>query len=265
MRVIIAGAAGRMGKTLLRCVAERDDCFLAGALERPDSPYVGLDAGELAGYGRAGVKVVDDANRLGEADVFIDFTQPKATLDHALFAANRRLRMVIGTTGFGERQLNELRRRLEGVPVVMAANFSLGVNLALFLIEKAAAMLDESYDIEILEMHHRHKVDAPSGTALAMGQVAAGARGKALEEAGEFVRHGIVGPRERGTIGFSVIRGGDIVGEHSTMFIGQGERLEVRHVATDRACFANGALHAASWLMHQPAGFYDMRSVLGMA
>lgn len=264
MRVIVAGAGGRMGRMLVRAVHESESSTLVGAVERRQSIVLGLDAGDLAGIGDLGVKITADAETLPEADVYIDFTAPEATLDHAAFAAQRRLRMVIGTTGFSDQQLERLRQTLSPVPALMAANYSVGVNLALGLIREAATVLGSDYDAEIIEAHHRHKVDAPSGTALAMGKAVAAGRKANLNDTAVFTRAGNTGERRVGDIGFAVIRGGDIVGEHTAMFAGLGERLEIRHVATDRMTFARGAMRAAAWLMDKPAGYYGMRDVLGL-
>lgn len=264
MRVIVVGASGRMGRMLVRAVAEADGAELAGATERPGSAWVGQDAGIVAGLPEIGVTVSDDPAGCAEADVIIDFTTPQATLAHAAFAAGKGMRMVIGTTGFEPAALAELQKTLAGVPVVMAANYSVGVTLALELIRKAAAVLGPDYDAEIVEAHHKHKVDAPSGTALAMGRALADGRGVNLDDAAVYARQGITGPREAGTIGFSVIRAGNIVGEHSAMFVSDEERVEINHVASDRMVFARGAVRAASWLMSQDSGWHDMRDVLGL-
>jgi 4-hydroxy-tetrahydrodipicolinate reductase len=264
-RVIVAGASGRMGRMLIRAVCEAEGATLAGATERPGSGWIGEDAGMLAGLAELGVAVSDDLGACSGADVLIDFTAPQATLAHAAFAAGHGMRMVIGTTGFEPGMLDELRNTLSGVPVVMAANYSVGVTLALALIRRAASVLGEDYDAEIFEAHHRHKVDAPSGTALAMGRALADGRGVGLDDKAVYAREGITGPREAGTIGFSVVRAGNIVGEHRAMFIADEERVEIGHVATDRMVFARGAVRAASWLTGQGPGWYDMRDVLGLS
>lgn len=263
MRVIVVGAGGRMGRMLVKAVSETDGVELAGATERPGSQLVGTDAGMLAGVGALGVEVCDDLECCQDADVLIDFTSPEASLTHARFVAAHSLRMVIGTTGFDPEPLDDLQAILGHVPVVMAANYSVGVNLALELIRRTASVLDETYDAEIFEAHHRHKADAPSGTALAMGHAVAEGRNVSLEEVAVYTRHGMTGPRQTGSIGFSVVRGGNIVGEHKAMFIADEERIEIRHEATDRIVFARGALRAARWLMRQKPGWYDMRHVLG--
>ncbi|TLS74561.1 4-hydroxy-tetrahydrodipicolinate reductase [Mariprofundus erugo] len=264
VRIVIVGASGRMGRMLVRAVSEAAGAELAGATERAGSPFIGRDAGELAGIETLGVRIVDDIALCADADLLIDFTAPAATLAHAAFVAARGMGMVIGTTGFDAAQLQQLHETLADSPVVMAANYSVGVTLALNLIEKAAAVLDESYDAEIFEAHHRHKVDAPSGTALAMGKSLAVGRGVALDDVAVLSREGITGARKAGTIGFSVARGGSIVGEHKAMFIAEEERIEINHIASDRMVFARGAVRAAIWLTAQSAGIYDMKDVLGL-
>ncbi len=264
MRVIVAGASGRMGRMLVAAVAEQKGACLAGATERPGSEYVGRDAGELANVGTLGVRIVDDIRQCGQADVLIDFTAPQATLGNADYVAENAMAMVVGTTGFDAEQLADLKVRLAGRPVVMAANYSVGVNLLLDLVRKAAAILGEEYDAEIFEAHHRHKVDAPSGTALAMGKALADGRGVKFDDAAVFAREGITGARQRGSIGFSVVRGGNIVGEHKAMFIADEERVEINHIASDRSVFARGAVRAALWLQQQRPGWYTMQHVLGL-
>ncbi|MFQ5344647.1 MAG: 4-hydroxy-tetrahydrodipicolinate reductase [Mariprofundus sp.] len=261
-RVIVVGASGRMGRMLVRAVTESRHAVLVGATERSGSEFVGRDAGELAGVETLGVRLVDHVNDCPEADVLIDFTAPVATLQHAGFVAERGMAMVIGTTGFDSGQLQQLRDTLSGSAVVMAANYSVGVNLALSLIEKAARVLGDDYDAEIFEAHHKHKVDAPSGTALAMGQSLAAGRGVSLDDVAVLSREGITGARKTGSIGFSVVRGGNIVGEHKAMFIADEERIEINHIASDRMVFARGAVRAANWLAGQSCGWYDMHDVL---
>ena len=263
-RIIVAGASGRMGRMLVRAVHEAEGARLVGATEHPESSFVGSDAGELAGIGALGLTIAADIGSSAEADVLIDFTLPAATLANATFVAERGMSMVIGTTGFSADQLIELQKRLSGSAVVMAANYSVGVNLALNLIRQAAAVLGEDYDAEIFEAHHRHKVDAPSGTALAMGRELAAGRDVDLEQAAVYAREGITGERQRGSIGFSVVRGGNIVGEHKAMFIANEERIEINHIAADRIVFAKGAVRAAGWLQGRSAGLYDMQDVLGL-
>lgn len=264
-RIAITGAAGRMGKTLIEAVAAADGAVLAAAIERPDSSLVGADAGELAGIGRKGVIVVGDlAAVLGDFDVLIDFTAPASTLANARLCAQAGKGMVIGTTGFTEAQKQELRALVAGTGVCMAANFSVGVNLCLKLLDTAARVLGDEVDIEIYEAHHRHKVDAPSGTALRMGEVVAEALGRDLRKVAVYGREGHTGARERDTIGFATVRAGDIVGDHTVMFAADGERVEITHKASSRMAFARGAVRAAQWLPGRPAGFYDMQDVLGL-
>jgi len=263
-RVIVVGASGRMGRMLVRAVTESRGTIIVGATERPGSEFVGRDAGELAGVETLGVRLDEDVNDCPEADVLIDFTAPVATLNHAIFVAERGMSMVIGTTGFDADQLQQLRDTLSGSAVVMAANYSVGVNLALNLIERAAQVLGNDYDAEIFEAHHKHKVDAPSGTALAMGKSIAVGRGVVLDDVAVLSREGITGARKTGSIGFSVVRGGNIVGEHKAMFIAEEERIEINHIASDRMVFARGAVRAAGWLSNPTHGWYDMHDVLGL-
>jgi len=264
LRVIVVGASGRMGRMLVRAVTESGYACVVGATERSGSEWVGRDAGELAGVETLGVRLVDDVNTCPESDVLIDFTAPKATLKHAAFVADRNISMVIGTTGFEPDQLQQLRDTLSGSAVVMAANYSVGVNLALSLIRRAAQVLGDDYDAEIFEAHHKHKIDAPSGTALAMGQSLAAGRGVNLVDVSVLSRQGMIGARKAGSVGFSVVRGGNIVGEHKAMFIADEERIEINHIASDRMVFARGAVRAANWLSGQPNGWYDMQDVLGL-
>ncbi|MDX8407873.1 MAG: 4-hydroxy-tetrahydrodipicolinate reductase, partial [Mariprofundaceae bacterium] len=238
---------------------------LVGATERAGSPLVGSDAGSLAGIGALGVNICDELSCCAEADVLIDFTAPVATLSNAEFVAAKGMSMVIGTTGFEPIELDRLQHVLRSTAVVMAANYSVGVNLALNLIRQAASVLGNDYDAEIFEAHHKHKVDAPSGTALAMGQALATGRGVKLNEVAVRSRDGITGAREEGSIGFSVVRGGNIVGEHKAMFIADEERIEINHIAADRMVFAKGAVRAAAWLKDQQSGWFDMQDVLGLS
>lgn len=264
MRVIITGASGRMGRMLVRAVSDLESAELVGATEKSGSEFLGTDAGELADAGTLGVVLSDDLASLPEADVLIDFTTVVASLAHARYAAAHSIAMVVGTTGHSAEHLEALREILAETPVVMAANYSVGVNLALQLIEQAAAVLDADYDAEIFEAHHRHKVDAPSGTALAMGHALASGRAVNVDDVAVYSREGLTGSRKRGDIGFSVMRAGSIVGEHKAMFVSDEERLEVNHIATDRMVFARGAVRAAKWLQNQPVGWYDMGHVLDL-
>ncbi|HEX4870209.1 MAG TPA: 4-hydroxy-tetrahydrodipicolinate reductase [Moraxellaceae bacterium] len=264
-RIAIAGAGGRMGRALVQAVAAAEGATLAAALERPDSSLIGADAGELAGVGALGVKVSGDlAAVVNDFDVLIDFTVPAATAANVALCAQHGRRIVIGTTGLDDAQKAALRLAAGGTGLVYSGNYSIGVNVTLRLLELAAQTFGDTVDIEIIEAHHRHKVDAPSGTALMMGEAVAGALGRDLKDVAVYERHGHTGPRARETIGFQTIRGGDIVGDHNVMFIGEGERVEVRHVATSRMNFANGAVRAALWLAGKPAGLYDMRDVLNL-
>jgi len=264
VRIVVAGAAGRMGTNLVRLIAESADLALAGALERAGHPRLGEDAGAIAGVKRLGVPIVDALRHCPDADVLIDFTTPEASLALAEEASARGMRLVVGTTGFTAAQKARLEALARPVGAVIAANFSLGVNLCLALVEQAAKALDAGYDVEIVEAHHRHKADAPSGTALALGEAAASGRGVALEASAIRSRDGMIGARPRGAIGFAVVRGGGVVGEHRVQFLGAHEIVEIRHEALDRVVFAAGAVHAARWLAAQPAGIYTMRDVLGI-
>lgn len=265
-RIAIMGAAGRMGKMLIEAVQGDDRARLTGAVVRPDSSLIGADAGELAGQGRLGVRL---SGRLEEIvddfDVLIDFTTPALTLDNLAVCAEHGKRIVIGTTGFDDEQLKTLEGYAPSVPFVFAANMSTGVNLSLNLLATAARALgDAGFDIEIIEAHHRHKVDAPSGTALMMGRAVAEPLGRDLKTDGVYQRVGQVGPRSASEIGFATVRAGDIVGEHTVLFAAEGERIEITHKASSRLTFGRGAVRAAHWLMDQGAGQYDMQDVLGL-
>ncbi len=264
IKVVIAGASGRMGKTLLEAVAGATDMRLHGALDRPGSPFLGRDAGELVGA-PLGVRITDDvANALDGAHVLIDFTRPDATLHHLALCRDNGVAMVIGTTGFDAGGKAAIADAATRIPVVFAPNMSVGVNLALRLLDMAARVLDEGFDIEIVEAHHRHKVDAPSGTALRMGEVVAAALGRDLKSCAVYGREGVTGERDPSTIGFATVRGGDIVGDHTVMFAGVGERLEITHKASSRMTFALGALRAARFMVGQSSGLFDMQDVLGL-
>jgi len=265
LKIIIVGASGRMGRMLVRAVSESNHAVVVAATERSGSEFIGRDAGELAGIETLGICLIDDVHACPEADILIDFTAPKATLNHAAFVANRGMAMVIGTTGFNADQSQQLHDTLSDSAVVMAANYSVGVNLALSLIERAAQVLGNDYDAEIFEAHHKHKVDAPSGTALAMGKSLAAGRAVNLDDVSVLSRQGMIGARKAGAIGFSVVRGGNIVGEHKAMFIADEERIEINHIASDRMVFARGAVRAANWLCDQSHGWYDMQDVLGLS
>ncbi|SHI82796.1 4-hydroxy-tetrahydrodipicolinate reductase [Wenxinia saemankumensis] len=263
--ILVTGGAGRMGRMLIRAVAESREARLCGVLVRPGHDWVGRDVGEAMGGPALGVVAGDDAvAAFAGAQGVIDFTTPEATLAHAELAAQARAVHVIGTTGIDEGGIAAIRRAARHAPVVMAGNMSLGVNLLVGLTRRVAAALGEDFDIEVVEAHHRAKVDAPSGTALMLGRAAAEGRGVPLASVEERGRDGMTGPRRAGAIGFSAIRGGDIVGEHDVLFAGPGERVVLRHVATDRAIFARGALRAALWGQGRAEGLYDMMDVLGL-
>lgn len=265
IRVVVPGAAGRMGRMLVHAVSLDPSTELAAALERPGSAAIGQDAGLLAGAGELRIRITDQLDAaLAEADALLDFTTPEATLVFAAGAAKRRLVHVVGTTGMTADDIDALRRFAEHARVVQSGNMSLGVNLLAGLVRQAAEALGSDWDIEILEMHHRMKVDAPSGTALLLGEAAANARGVLLEDAAVRVRDGHTGVRRDGDIGFATLRGGSVVGEHSVMFAGPGERIEIVHRAEDRGIFARGALKAALWARDKPAGLYGMADVLGL-
>ena len=265
MKIAVVGAAGRMGQMLVRRIAATEGVTLAGASESPNSTAIGRDAGEVAGLEPLGVKIVDDsAAAIAAADAVIDFTVPVATVAHATIAAARGVSMVIGTTGLDPAQTAAIHEAARKVPVVWAANMALGVNILLALIEKTASMLDPSYDIEVLEMHHRHKIDAPSGTALALGRAAAAGRKVQLEEVWRKSRDGHTGARPAGEIGFATLRGGEEVGVHTVMFAAAGERLELSHRSFSRETYAAGAVRAAQWLAGRKPGLYGMKDVLGL-
>ena len=266
IRLAVLGASGRMGRMLVRAIAEHPDCVLVGAAERPGSDVLGRDAGTLAGLSPLSVPLVADlAEAAREADGVIDFTAPAATLQAAELAASRGLIHVVGTTGLPAQDIDRLRAAARTCRIVQSGNMSLGVNLLAGLVRRVAATLGPDYDIEILEMHHRAKVDAPSGTALLLGEAAAQGREVGLAERSVRVRDGHTGARPSGDIGFATLRGGTVVGDHSVIFAGPGERLELSHRAEDRGIFARGALRAALWARDQPPGFYDMDDVLGLS
>lgn len=266
VRVGVTGAAGRMGRTLIEALALAGDGIgLGAALERPGSSLVGVDSGELAGLGSNGIPVSDDlAAVVGRIDVLIDFTTPDATLANLAICAPARIPAVIGTTGFDAGQEAQLRAATTSVPVCKASNFSTGVNVCFKLLELAARVLGDETDIEIYEAHHRHKVDAPSGTALSMGRVVADTLGRDLQQVAVYGREGQTGARDPDTIGFATVRGGDIVGDHTVTFAADGERVEISHRASSRMSFARGAVRAARWLVQREPGLYDMQDVLGL-
>lgn len=264
-RIAVTGAGGRMGRMLVETISLVDSAVLSAAIERPGSTLVGADAGELAGVGHNGVTVVGDIAEVVDAfDVLIDFTSPSATLANAAVCAANGKRMVIGTTGFTAEEKQQLLAHQAVMPICMAANFSTGVNVTLKLLELAAKTMGADVDIEIVEAHHRHKVDSPSGTALAMGEVVADALGRDLEKVAVYGREGVIGARDRETIGFATVRGGDVVGDHTVMFLAEGERVEISHKASSRMSFARGAVRAAVWLADRQPALYNMQDVLGL-
>ncbi len=266
LKIGVVGASGRMGRMVVSVIAASDGCQLAGATEAPGSDHVGADAGALAGLGDNGIIITDDtAAMFARVDAVIDFTAPAATQTHAQLAAEAGCALVAGTTGLEEEQRAALAAAAEKVPVVWAPNMSAGVNLLFAVTQQVARSLGDDFDIEIVEMHHRHKVDAPSGTALGLGEAAAAGRGVDFDKTKVLSREGITGERNRGNIGFATLRGGDVVGEHTVVFAGAGERVELSHRATDRAIFARGAVRAALWTAGKPAGLYAMADVLGLS
>jgi 4-hydroxy-tetrahydrodipicolinate reductase len=266
MNIGIAGCAGRMGRMLLRAVLDSAEATLIGGTEREDHAAVGSDLGVLAGAGPVGLAARGDADAVfAAADVVIDFTTPTLVAGHVRLAVAHGTALIVGTTGLRAADEAALDEGARHVPVVQAANMSIGVNLLLGLTRQVAARLDAGYDIEIVEMHHRHKVDAPSGTALALGRAAAEGRGVVLDAVSDRIRDGLTGPRRSGRIGFATLRGGDVVGEHTVIFAGEGERIELTHRATSRLIFARGAVRAALWTDGRPPGRYGMDDVLGLA
>jgi len=264
-RVALAGSSGRMGRALLEAVFQAPDFRLQAALERGDSAFLGKDAGELVGA-PCGVHITDRAaDALSGVDVLIDFTRPEGTMMHLELCQRLGVKAVIGTTGFSEEQKGCIAQAARDISIVFAPNMSVGVTVVLKLLEIAARALGEGYDIEIIEAHHRHKVDAPSGTALRMGEVIARTLGRNLAQCAIFGREGVTGERQASTIGFATVRGGDIVGDHTALFAGLGERVEIAHRASSRATFALGALRAARFLVNKHHGLYDMGDVLGLA
>ena len=263
-RVAVAGASGRMGRMLIEAICASDDCLLAGALDLAGSPAVGQDAAAFLGRA-SGVAITADLRAgLQNADVLIDFTRPEGTLAHAAICAELGVQMVIGTTGFTDAQKAELDAAARRVAMVFAPNMSVGVNVTLKLLQMAAQALDAGYDIEIIEAHHKHKVDAPSGTALKMGEVIAQAQGTLLADRAVYERYGHTGERKSGSIGFATVRGGDIVGDHTVLFAGTGERVEISHKSSSRAGYAQGSLRAVGFLATQRAGLFDMFDVLNL-
>ena len=264
IKIAIAGCGGRMGKILLECVANADDMVLHAALERDGSTLLGCDTGVLSGVSSGVVIRSDVEAALQGADVLIDFTRPEGTLQHLEICRRLGIAVVVGTTGFSAQQKALLGAAAQEVGIVFAPNMSVGVNLVFKLLETASRVLSEGYDIEIIEAHHRHKVDAPSGTALGLGEVVARTLGRDLSQCAVYGREGVTGERDPSTIGFATVRGGDIVGDHTVLYAGIGERVEITHKASSRATFALGALRAARYLKENPPGMYDMQDVLNL-
>lgn len=263
--IAIVGAAGRMGKTLIEACNESDALNFTVATEYPESSLIGADAGELAGIGKAGVPIVSSLDQAEQDfDVLVDFTRPEPTMQHLAWCTQHQKKMVIGTTGFSDVEKQQIEEASKTISIMHAPNMSVGVNLTLKLLDMAARVLGDDVDIEIIEAHHRHKVDAPSGTALIMGEVIADALGRDLKECAVYGREGHTGERDRKTIGFETIRAGDIVGDHTVMFGGLGERVEITHKASSRMTFAKGAMRAAEWITKQNVGLYGMRDVLDL-
>jgi 4-hydroxy-tetrahydrodipicolinate reductase len=264
-RIAVNGAAGRMGRCLIQAVQQTEGLVLSAAIDRVESSLIGADAGELAGVGKLGVAISSDvAAATTISDVFIDFTLPEVTMALIPHCIENQCRLVIGTTGFSAEQKADIEHAAQQVAIVLAPNMSVGVNLSLKLLDIAARVLGDDVDIEIIEAHHRHKVDAPSGTALRMGEVVADALGRDLKTCAVYGREGRTGERDRNTIGFATVRAGDIVGDHTVMFAAEGERVEITHKASSRMTFALGAMRASSWLMSHDVGLYDMQDVLSL-
>jgi 4-hydroxy-tetrahydrodipicolinate reductase len=262
--IAIVGAAGRMGRMLTETIHRDDKCVLTAAVDVPGNPALGADAGEYAGVGSIGVSITDSLSSAPDFDVLIDFTIAAATERHVAYCAEAGKRLVIGTTGLSPEQNQQVQNAGQSIPIVYAPNYSVGVNATFKLLEIAATIFGNSVDVEITEAHHRHKVDAPSGTALKMGEVVADVLDRNLTDVAVYGREGQTGERDRQTIGFTTIRAGDIIGEHQVMFAGQGERVEINHRAHSRENFAAGAVRAAAWIASQEAGVYDMQHVLGL-
>ncbi|MES2414202.1 MAG: 4-hydroxy-tetrahydrodipicolinate reductase [Pseudomonadota bacterium] len=263
-KLAIAGASGRMGQMLIEAVRASGDCQLSGALDLAASPAIGIDASAFSGHA-SGVLIHSDMREgLKGADVLIDFTRPEGTMAHLAVCRELGVKLVIGTTGFSDAQKSEIAAAAKDIAIVMAPNMSVGVNVTLKLLEMAAKAMATGYDIEIIEAHHRHKVDAPSGTALKMGEVIAGALGRDLKECAVYGREGVTGERDPSTIGFAAIRGGDIVGDHTVLFAGTGERIEITHKSSSRETYAQGSLRAARFLAGRKTGLFDMFDVLDL-
>ncbi|NBN99938.1 MAG: 4-hydroxy-tetrahydrodipicolinate reductase [Betaproteobacteria bacterium] len=264
LRIAIAGASGRMGRMLIEAVLNAPDCELAGALDISGNPALGMDAGAFLGRSTGVIITSDVAAGLARAQVLIDFTRPEGTLAHLRVCQQLGVKMVIGTTGFGDADKAQLAQAAQSLAMVMAPNMSVGVNVTLRLLQMAAKALSTGYDIEVIEAHHRHKVDAPSGTALKMGEVIAEALGRDLKDCAVYAREGHTGERDPSSIGFATIRGGDIVGDHTVMFAGTGERVEITHRSGSRSNYAQGSLRAARYLADRSSGMFDMFDVLNL-
>jgi len=263
-RIAVTGASGRMGRMLIDAVLASGDCTLAGALDQPASPNLGQDAGAFAGR-HTGVAITHDLREgLANAQVLIDFTRPEGTLAHLAVCRELGVKVVIGTTGFSDAQKAEIAEAAKHTAIMMSPNMSVGVNVMYKLLEQAARAFATGYDIEIIEAHHRHKVDAPSGTALKMGEVIAKALGRDLKDCAVYAREGVTGERDPSSIGFAAIRGGDIIGDHTVLFAGIGERIEISHKSGSRVAYAQGSLRAARFLADKPSGLFDMLDVLGL-
>ena len=264
MKIAVAGASGRMGRMLIEAIAAEPDMQLTGALDIASAASIGSDASSFLGQ-PAGILIQSDLNKgLSQSQYLIDFTRPEGTLEHLAYCAKHGIKMIIGTTGFDEAGKAAINAAAQKIAIVFAPNMSVGVNVTMKLLELAAKSFSHGYDIEIIEAHHRHKVDAPSGTALKMGEVIADALGRDLREVGVFAREGVTGERDPSSIGFATIRGGDIVGDHTVLFAGIGERIEITHKSSSRVTYAHGSLRAARFLQTKSTGLYDMRDVLGL-
>jgi 4-hydroxy-tetrahydrodipicolinate reductase len=264
MKIAVAGASGRMGRMLIEAITGADDASLTGALDIPSSPTIGADAGAYSGQS-TGVSITASLEQgLADAEYLIDFTRPEGTLTHLAYCAAHGIKLIIGTTGFDAEGKAAIAAAAQKTAIVFAPNMSVGVNVTMKLLEMAARNFSEGYDIEIIEAHHRHKVDAPSGTALKMGEVIADALGRKLDDVAVYAREGVTGPRDPSSIGFATIRGGDIVGDHTVLFAGIGERIEISHKSSSRVSYAHGSLRAARFLRDKKTGLYDMQDVLGL-
>lgn len=264
IRIAIVGAAGRMGRNLLEAVSQNDAVTLTAATESPQSPFIGIDAGEMVGSGKNGVPISASLDDCAEFDVLIDFTHPSVTQQHLEWCVQHQRKMVIGTTGFDDAGLQAINKASESIAIVFAPNMSVGVNLCFKLLQLAAEVMGEDADIEVMETHHRNKVDSPSGTALKMGQVVADALGRDLKQCAVYGREGQTGVRDKNTIGFATVRAGDVVGDHTVLFATAGERVEITHKSSSRMTYARGSVRAALWLEQHQKGLFDMQAVLGL-